>query len=320
VSSDGHTELRTEMSEQAPQPDTSEQAQQPQISEHPPQPRVRPKPPGEPLSPTVAQPAATQTPSASGAPAREVQLQSLRAFYGRAEQVKGIDLEFKANQATAIIGPSGCGKSTMIRCINRMHEEIPGARADGRVLLDGVDVYGPSVDVVAVRRAIGMVFQKPNPFPTMSIFDNVASGMRLTGARRRGEELRAKVESALVAAGLWEEVKDRLSEPGVGLSGGQQQRLCIARSLAVDPEVILMDEPCSALDPIATLKIEELIAELKGRVTIVIVTHNMQQAARVADRTAFMLDGELVEVGQTQEIFTNPSDSRTEEYVTGKFG
>jgi phosphate transport system ATP-binding protein len=247
-----------------------------------------------------------------------VKLEQLRAFYGEAEQVKGIDLEFRANEVTAIIGPSGCGKSTMVRCINRMHEEIPGARTQGRVLLEGQDVYDPSVDVVAVRRAIGMVFQKPNPFPTMSVFDNVAAGLRLT-SRGRGD-LRAKVEGALRGAGLWEEVADRLHEPGSGLSGGQQQRLCIARSLAVDPEVILMDEPCSALDPIATLKIEELVDELKRRVTIVIVTHNMQQAARVADRTAFMLDGRLVEVGATEEVFTNPSDPRTEEYVTGKFG
>jgi len=247
-----------------------------------------------------------------------VRLEQLRAFYGDAEQVKGIDLEFRANEVTAIIGPSGCGKSTMIRCINRMHEEIPGARAEGRVMLEDLDVYDSSIDVVAVRRAIGMVFQKPNPFPTMSIFDNVAAGLRLSS--RRGGDLRDNVERALRDAGLWEEVSNRLDEPGAGLSGGQQQRLCIARSLAVGPEVILMDEPCSALDPIATLKIEELIDELKTRVTIVIVTHNMQQAARVADRTAFMLDGKLVEVGPTQEIFTKPGDPRTEEYVTGKFG
>jgi phosphate transport system ATP-binding protein len=199
-----------------------------------------------------------------------------------------------------------------------MHEEIPGAHAEGRVLLDEQDIYDPSVDVVAVRRAIGMIFQKPNPFPTMSIFDNVAAGLRLAGTGRG--DLRGRVESALRSAGLWEEVKDRIGEPGVGLSGGQQQRLCIARSLAVQPQVLLMDEPCSALDPIATLKIEDLIDELKQSVTIVIVTHNMQQAARVADRTAFMLSGELVEVGPTQTIFTNPEDSRTEEYVTGKFG
>ncbi|HXN38404.1 MAG TPA: phosphate ABC transporter ATP-binding protein PstB [Solirubrobacteraceae bacterium] len=247
-----------------------------------------------------------------------VALEQLRAFYGDSEQVKGIDLEFRANEVTAIIGPSGCGKSTMIRCINRMHEEIPGARAEGRVLLDDLDLYDPAVDVVAVRRAIGMVFQKPNPFPTMSIYDNVAAGLRLSAGRRG--DVRAKVESALRSAGLWDEVADRLTEPGAGLSGGQQQRLCIARSLAVDPEVLLMDEPCSALDPIATLRIEELIEQLKARVTIVIVTHNMQQAARVADRTAFMLDGRLVEIGPTQEIFTKPVDPRTEEYVTGKFG
>jgi phosphate transport system ATP-binding protein len=263
-------------------------------------------------------PAAGNHPVASAQPGLAVKLEKLRAFYGTAEQVKGIDLDFRSNEVTAIIGPSGCGKSTMVRCINRMHEEVPGARAEGRVLLDDFDIYDPSVDVVAVRRAIGMVFQKPNPFPTMSVFDNVAAGLRLA-SRGRGD-LHSKVESALRAAGLWEEVKDRLSEPGAGLSGGQQQRLCIARSLAVEPEVILMDEPCSALDPIATLKIEELIAQLKTRVTIVIVTHNMQQAARVADRTAFMLSGELVEVGPTQKIFTNPEDSRTEEYVPGQFG
>jgi phosphate transport system ATP-binding protein len=247
-----------------------------------------------------------------------VKLERLRAFYGDVEQVKGIDLDFHSGEVTAIIGPSGCGKSTMVRCINRMHEEIPGARAEGKVLLDDLDIYDPAVDVVAVRRAIGMVFQKANPFPTMSVFDNVAAGLRLSS--RKARDLPHKVETALRNAGLWEEVKDRLGEAGAGLSGGQQQRLCIARSLAVEPEVILMDEPCSALDPIATLKIEELIDQLKTRVTIVIVTHNMQQAARVADRTAFMLSGELVEVGPTQNIFTNPEDPRTEEYVTGKFG
>jgi phosphate transport system ATP-binding protein len=247
-----------------------------------------------------------------------VQLAGLRAFYGTAERVKGVDLEFHANRVTAIIGPSGCGKSTMIRCINRMHEEIPGARAEGEVLLEDLNIYAPSVDVVAVRRAIGMVFQKPNPFPTMSIFDNVAAGPRLSC--RRARDLGGRVESALRSAGLWDEVSDRLDAPAAGLSGGQQQRLCIARSLAVEPEVLLMDEPCSALDPIATLKIEELIDELKQQITIVIVTHNMQQAARVADMTAFMLDGEMIEVGPTHHIFTTPSDPRTEEYVTGKFG
>jgi phosphate transport system ATP-binding protein len=199
-----------------------------------------------------------------------------------------------------------------------MHEEIPGARAEGTIRLDDADIYDDAVDVVSVRRQIGMVFQKPNPFPTMSIFDNVAAGLRLTG--RRGGDLKERVERSLRGAGLWEEVKDRLGSPGIGLSGGQQQRLCIARTIAVEPEVILMDEPCSALDPVATLKIEELIDELKRDYTIVIVTHNMQQAGRVADKTAFMLGGELVEFAETNTIFTNPSDSRTEEYVTGKFG
>src|SRR5471032_322870 len=248
----------------------------------------------------------------------KVIVKHLRAFFNKNEALHDVSLNFAENRVTAIIGPSGCGKSTLVRCINRMHEEIPGARAGGRVLLDGSDVYGGGVDIVAVRRAVGMVFQKPNPFPTMSVFDNVVSGLRLTGASRG--EMDDRGREALVGAGLWDEVKDRLKGPGVGLSGGQQQRLCIARALAVEPEVLLMDEPCSALDPVATLKIEELIEELKQRVTIVIVTHNMQQAARVADRTAFMLDGRMVEVGPTQEIFTKPTDSRTEEYVTGKFG
>jgi phosphate transport system ATP-binding protein len=231
--------------------------------------------------------------------------------------VRGVSLNFEANRVTAMIGPSGCGKSTLVRCINRMHEEIPGARATGKITLDDLDLYDDSIDVVSVRRSVGMVFQKPNPFPTMSIFDNVAAGLRLTG--RRGE-IRERVEKSLRGAGLWDEVKDRLGAPGIGLSGGQQQRLCIARTIAVEPEVILMDEPCSALDPLATLRIEELIEDLKRRYTIVIVTHNMQQAARVADETAFMLNGELVEFGPTERIFTSPQDSRTEEYVTGKFG
>ncbi|HKG16469.1 MAG TPA: phosphate ABC transporter ATP-binding protein PstB [Solirubrobacteraceae bacterium] len=250
--------------------------------------------------------------------ARSVSLRNLHAYYGDQHAVNGVWLEFPANQVTAIIGPSGCGKSTMVRCINRMHEEIPGARAAGTVLLDDLDVYGEDTDVVAVRRAVGMVFQKPNPFPTMSVFDNVAAGLRLIGTR--GSELRDRVEHTLKAAGLWDEVHDRLHQPGIGLSGGQQQRLCIARTLAVEPEVILMDEPCSALDPVATLKIEELVAELSRRYTIAVVTHNMQQAARMAESTAFMLNGELVEHGPTERMFTNPEDSRTEEYVTGKFG
>jgi phosphate transport system ATP-binding protein len=249
---------------------------------------------------------------------RTVKLQDLHAYYGDAHAVKGVTLTYAANEVTAMIGPSGCGKSTVVRCINRMHEEIPGARAEGQVLLDDRDVYDGDVDVVSVRRVIGMVFQKPNPFPTMSIYDNVAAGLKLSG--RKGGDVKERVEQSLRGAGLWEEVKDRLEKPGIGLSGGQQQRLCIARTIAVEPEVIIMDEPASALDPISTLKIEELVEELKQRYTIVIVTHNMQQAARVADKTAFMLDGELVEVGETGKIFTNPEDSRTEDYVTGKFG
>jgi phosphate transport system ATP-binding protein len=247
-----------------------------------------------------------------------ISVTGLDAFYGVGHAIKDVSIDYTPNKVTAMIGPSGSGKSTVLRCLNRMHEEIPGAKATGTVLLDSDDIYGSSVDVVAVRRAIGMVFQKPNPFPTMSIFDNVAAGLKLNGVK--GVDLKERVEQSLRGASLWEEVKDRLTEPGVGLSGGQQQRLCIARTIAVQPQVILMDEPCSALDPIATLKIEELIADLKQRFTIVIVTHNMQQAARVADTTAFLLAGEMIEHAPTTEVFTNPSDSRTEEYVTGKFG
>jgi phosphate transport system ATP-binding protein len=247
-----------------------------------------------------------------------ITIKDLNAYYGDLHSIKNVSLEFPPNQVTAIIGPSGSGKSTLVRCINRMHEEIPKARAEGEVLLDDEDVYAPHVDITEVRRQIGMVFQKANPFPTMSIFDNVASGLKLAGIR--GEPMRERVNRALRQVGLWAEVSDRLSGPGVGLSGGQQQRLCIARAITVEPEVILMDEPCSALDPIATLKVEELIDELKTRYTIVIVTHNMQQAARVADSTVFMLDGEVVEHAPTSDIFQNPSDERTERYVTGKFG
>jgi phosphate transport system ATP-binding protein len=247
-----------------------------------------------------------------------VEVRDLNAYYGSQHAVKGIDIDFPPNEVTAIIGPSGSGKSTVVRCINRMHEEIPGARAEGSVKLDQFNVYAPEVDLTSVRRVIGMVFQKPNPFPTMSIYDNVAAGLRLTGTK--SDNLRETVHKALRAVGLWGEVKNRLSEPGIGLSGGQQQRLCIARTVAVEPEVILMDEPCSALDPIATLKVEELIAELKERYTIVIVTHNMQQAARVANSTVFMLDGEVIEHAPTNDIFTMPKDERTERYVTGKFG
>ena len=266
-----------------------------------------------------------QTAEPAGAPsaqakrtAHSVTVTDLHAYYGSQESIKGISIKFPANEVTALIGPSGSGKSTVVRCINRMHEEIPGARAEGKVMLDDLDVYDPKVDLTAVRRAIGMVFQKPNPFPTMSVFDNVAAGLRLTGTR--SENLRETVHKALRGVGLWGEVKNRLNEPGIGLSGGQQQRLCIARTIAIEPEVILMDEPASALDPVSTLKIEELVEELKERYTIVIVTHNMQQAARIADTTAFLLEGELIEHGPTNKIFTNPDDERTERYVTGKFG
>ncbi len=273
--------------------------------------------------PSEQKDAKDQAPDTSAIGVREgeghaIRVKDLRAFYGKQEAVKGVEIEFPPNEVTAIIGPSGCGKSTMVRCINRMHEEIPGARAEGSVTLDDLDVYGADVDVTSVRRLIGMVFQKPNPFPTMSIFDNVAAGLKLTGTK--SENLRETVHRSLRAVGLWGEVKNRLGEPGMGLSGGQQQRLCIARTIAVEPEVILMDEPCSALDPVATLKVEELIDELKERYTIVIVTHNMQQAARVSKSTVFMLDGELIEHAPTQELFTRPKDERTERYVTGKFG
>jgi phosphate transport system ATP-binding protein len=274
--------------------------------------------PAHPASSTVQVPAPGGADTAAPTQAKGITLRGLNAYYGSEHAIKNVDLDYAPGKVTAMIGPSGSGKSTVVRCINRMHEEIPGARSEGQVKLDGFDLYGPEVDVVAVRRAVGMVFQKPNPFPTMSIFDNVAAGLRLTGVR--GVNLRERVEASLRGAGLWEEVKDRLSKPGAGLSGGQQQRLCIARTIAVEPEVILMDEPCSALDPIATLKIEDLIAQLKQRYTIIIVTHNMQQAGRVADTTAFMLSGELIEHAPTEKIFTNPDDSRTEEYVTGKFG
>jgi phosphate transport system ATP-binding protein len=272
------------------------------------------------VGPTTQAGAPAEAASRGAAPSsqgRAITLRKLNAYYSDTHAVKDVDLDYAANRVTAMIGPSGCGKSTLVRCINRMHEEIPGARATGEIRLDEVDLYDGAVDVVSVRRAIGMVFQKPNPFPTMSIFDNVAAGLRLSGTRG---DTRERVEQSLRGAGLWEEVKDRLNQPGIGLSGGQQQRLCIARTIAVEPEVILMDEPCSALDPIATLKIEELIHDLKQRYTIVIVTHNMQQAARVADTTAFMLSGEMIEHAPTDKIFSNPGDSRTEEYVTGKFG
>jgi phosphate transport system ATP-binding protein len=295
---------------------SSEPTESAPVTESAPDPQANPQTRSGFSGPSISVPAAgRQGDLKRGRGVGTVELKELNAYYGKTHAVRGVDLSFESDK---VIGPSGCGKSTMVRCINRMHEEIDGARAEGQVLLDGLDLYDSRIDIVAVRRAVGMVFQKPNPFPTMSVFDNVVSGLRLTGAAR--SELDDRGREALVGAGLWDEVKDRLKGPGVGLSGGQQQRLCIARALAVEPEVLLMDEPCSALDPVATLRIEELIGELKQRVTIVIVTHNMQQAARVADTTVFMLDGELVEVGPTDKLFTTPDDSRTEQYVTGKFG
>jgi phosphate transport system ATP-binding protein len=269
-------------------------------------------------TPAPAAHAAATAPTATAAKTgRSMTLGGLDAFYGATHAIRDVSLHYPANEVTAMIGPSGCGKSTVLRCLNRMHEEIPGARAEGRVTLDDLEIYGDGVDVTSVRRAIGMVFQKPNPFPTMSIFDNVAAGLKLAGIK--GARTKEVVERSLRGAGLWDEVKDRLSQPGMGLSGGQQQRLCIARTIAVAPEVILMDEPCSALDPIATLKIEELILELKRDFTIIIVTHNMQQAARVSDTTAFFYLGELIEHAPTEKLFSTPEHARTEEYVTGKF-
>lgn len=250
----------------------------------------------------------------------KLEVVGLRAWFGAHEVLKGIDLAMPGGGVTAIIGPSGCGKSTLVRCLNRMHEVVPGARASGQVLLDGEDIYALGVDPVQVRARVGMVFQRPNPFPTMSIFDNVAAGFRLNGGRRSRAEVAAIVERSLRQAALWDEVKDSLHASGVSISGGQQQRLCIARALAVQPEVVLMDEPCSALDPIATTKIEELIRELKQTYTIVIVTHNMQQAARVSDHTAFLYLGNLVEFGPTDKIFTAPEKKETEDYITGRFG
>jgi len=257
--------------------------------------------------------------------AKRIETVDLSCFYGSTKAVEGVSLVIEPKTVTALIGPSGCGKSTLLRSFNRMHEVIPRARVEGKVLLDDADIYAPEVDPVAVRRTIGMVFQRPNPFPTMSIFDNVAAGLKLNGVRRKSD-LEQAVERSLRAANLWTEVKDRLGKPGAGLSGGQQQRLCIARAIAVEPEVLLMDEPCSSLDPISTLAIEDLMSELKDSYTIVIVTHNMQQAARVSATTAFLTlrgagqPGYLVEVDATSKIFTNPAEQRTEDYITGRFG
>lgn len=249
----------------------------------------------------------------------KVSIRGLDAWFDSRQAIKGINLDVKENTVTAIIGPSGCGKTTLIRCLNRMHEMTPGAYARGRVQIDDVDIYDKRVDSVVIKRRIGMVFQKPNPFPTMSVRDNVAAGLRLNGIRDR-QLVNDIVRESLEGAALWDEVKDDLDKPGISLSGGQQQRLCIARALAMQPEVLLMDEPTSALDPIATSKIEELINELKNDLTIIMVTHNMQQAARIADFTAFMYLGELIEHGPTKQIFENPEKELTERYISGKFG
>ena len=272
----------------------------------------------------TASSAATNAHASHNSTEGSLNLKNLEVFYDKFRAVNNVSLNIEPKKVTALIGPSGCGKSTLLRAINRMHETIPNATVKGTITLDGIDIYGSLVDPVRVRRIIGMVFQKPNPFPTMSIFGNVASGLRLAGASSK-DEIAGIVEESLKKAALWNEVKDKLNEPGTSLSGGQQQRLCIARAIAVRPEVILMDEPCSALDPIATLKIEELIRELRTEYTIVIVTHNMQQASRVSDSTAFFSMGEdrggyLVESGLTPQIFTAPTQQLTEDYVAGRFG
>jgi phosphate transport system ATP-binding protein len=257
--------------------------------------------------------------------AKRIDVSDLNVYYGSFKAVEGVSMTVEPRSVTAFIGPSGCGKSTFLRTLNRMHEVIPGGRVEGKVMLDDQDLYAPGIDPVAVRRTVGMVFQRPNPFPTMSIYDNVAAGLKLNGVKGR-KKLDEVVERSLRGANLWEEVKDRLPKPGAGLSGGQQQRLCIARAIAVEPQVLLMDEPCSALDQISTLAIEDLINELKSKYTIVIVTHNMQQAARVSDRTAFFnlaatgKPGKLIEIDDTHRIFNNPSQKATEDYISGRFG
>ncbi len=249
----------------------------------------------------------------------KVSAHDVGVFYGEMNALREVDIDFRINQVTSLIGPSGCGKSTFLRCLNRMNDTVDGCRVVGSIIMDGRDIYSKDVDPVELRARVGMVFQKPNPFPK-SIYDNIGYGPRIHGMAAKKEEMDELVEKSLILAGLWDEVKDRLDEPGTGLSGGQQQRLCIARAIAVSPEVILMDEPCSALDPIATAKIEELIDELRQNYTIVIVTHSMQQAARVSQRTAFFHLGNLVEQGDTEQIFTNPVDDRTQAYITGRIG
>jgi phosphate transport system ATP-binding protein len=278
-----------------------------------------------PASQPAAAPAPT-SPPADERRAKTIEARDLNLFYGDFQAVEGVGVTIEPNKVTALIGSSGCGKTTFLRSLNRMHELTPGARVEGRITLDGHDIYAKGVDPVQVRRLIGMVFQSPNPFPTMSVYENVAAGLTLNGGRMKKAEKDEIVERSLRGAHLWNEVKDRLDKPGSGLSGGQQQRLCIARAIAVEPEVLLMDEPCSALDPVATLAIEDLIGELKSRYTIAIVTHNMQQAARASDVTAFFnleetgKPGRLVEIGPTETIFTSPKEQATEDYVSGRFG
>jgi phosphate transport system ATP-binding protein len=253
-------------------------------------------------------------------PPTELDIEQLSAWFGKQPAVRNVSVAFREREVTAIIGPSGCGKSTLLRCLNRMHETVPAARVEGTVRLRGTNIYDKGVSPIALRRHIGMVFQRPSPFPTMSIRDNVAAGLRVRGNRLSGTATNEIVERALHRAALWDEVKDRLRTSALGLSGGQQQRLCIARALANDPEVLLLDEPTASLDPISTQKVEDLVYELRRDVTVVIVTHNMQQAARISDRTAFMLGGELVEFAPTAKLFTTPADTRTEAYITGRFG
>jgi phosphate transport system ATP-binding protein len=247
-------------------------------------------------------------------------IRNLSSWFGDNHVLKNIRMEIAKHSVTSVMGPSGCGKSTFIRCLNRMHDMTPGFRTEGEILLDGVNIYSERIDPVYLRRRVGMVFQQPNPFPRMSVFENVAVGLRLNGRKLSKADIAEVVERSLHMAALWDEVKDHLDRPGVSLSGGQQQRLCIARALAVEPEVLLMDEPCSALDPVSTAKIEDLIEDLSGKYTIAVVTHNMQQAARISDNVAFFLMGELIEMDKSGKIFTNPSDKRTEQYITGRFG
>jgi phosphate transport system ATP-binding protein len=298
--------------------DNSVSAQSARVEEEIPEREVAPRPPSPARPRPPASRQATLEQILSAGPAK-IAVENASFYYGTKKALFDINLAIPAGRVTAFIGPSGCGKSTLLRCFNRMNDTIPGTRVEGRIAIDGTDIYHPRTDVVELRRNVGMVFQKSNPFPK-SIFDNVAYGVKINRMHSSKRDLEERVERALRGAALWEEVKDRLSDSALGLSGGQQQRLCIARALAVEPNVILMDEPCSALDPIATQKIEELILELKGKYAIVIVTHNMQQAARVSELTAFFWLGKLVEYNTTERIFTNPKEQMTEDYVTGRFG